>query len=326
MRRSRFAALTLALAASGGRARAASPAPTPIVATWGTIVVAQGPLWVAYETGAFKARGLDVNLQYQAAGLAVTSLISGGVQVASLGGMEVASADAGGADLLVLGTLSPVIPYILMVGPQIQSPSQLRGQKIAVSRFGDASDIGVRIVLRHAGIDPSEVSFVQVGSSANRVAALLSGAIQATVAIPPTDSQLEQHGMHPLFDLAKYKIPTPDLAVAVSRSWANAHHDVVQAYIDGLVDGLQRMRRDHKTAVDVLMKYFQFDDRPAMEHAVDYYLSELMLPGAPHATVAQFAPSLAELAKTNPNVKGFDVAKIIDDSYMRAAAARLHLR
>jgi len=70
------------------------------------------------------------------------------------------------------------------------------------------------------------------------------------------------------------------------------------------------------------------DRRPrgflSRQRAYDYYAREVV-PTIPLPTVAQFTDGLAELAKTNPKVRAFDVAAIIDDSFVRAAAKKYRL-
>jgi NitT/TauT family transport system substrate-binding protein len=312
--------LALALVLTCGAARGqTSPPLTKIVVSWGTLDVANLPIWIAYKAGYFKEHGLDVDLQYQASTIQIASLLSGGVQIAQVGGTNVVSADASGADLIVMGTLSPIFPHLFMVSADIKTPAQLRGKIVGVSKFGDAGDVASRIALGKLGVNEKDVSFVQVGSSANRAAALMNGAVQAGVMIPPMNVPLEAHGVHTLVDLARLRIPAANITIAARKAWVSAHRPQMQGYIDALVEGLHRMRTDKPYAVAVMKQYFESDDDKAMAAACDFYTHEI-LTTLPYPTVAQFARSLDELAKTNEKVKGFDVAKILDDSFMRSAA------
>jgi len=178
-------AIGLALALTATLARADTAPATKLVVSWGTVAISNTPVWVAYKAGLFKKHGLDVDLQYVESTLQIPSLISGSVQIAQVGGTNVVSADIGGADLVILATLSPVFPYLFMVPSNIKTPAQLRGKAIGVSKFGDASHVGAMIAMSRAGVDPKDVTFVQVGSSMNRATALINGAISGGVIIPP---------------------------------------------------------------------------------------------------------------------------------------------
>lgn len=325
MRRAEFAAAgaaALALATAPARAQTA---PAKLAVAWGSPVVSYLPLWVAYEAGIFKRHALDVDLRYLASAIQIPALLAGEIQIAQVGGGEVVSADAGGADLVVLGVFSPIIPYKLMVPADIKSAAQLKGKKVGVSRFGDASDTGARIALRRGGIDPADMQFLQVGSNATRTAALLGGSIQATVAMAPTDVDLEARGMHAFYDLIPLRIPAPDVGITVRRTFVKDHPDLVQSYIDGIVEGWLRMRADRAFSVGVLKSYFKSDDDRAMGHGYDVYVKQV-LPQLPYPRVEQFRDTLEELAKTNPSVASVDPATMLDDSFLRKSAARYHVR
>ena len=316
-----------ALGVLAARARAAADAQTltKLVASYGSIEGSQTPLWVAFEAGYFRAAGLDVELVYQASSTQVPALLSGDVQIAQVGGPEVASVNLSGADLVILATLGAVFPYQFMVAADIKTPAQLRGKTIGVSRFGDVSDAATRIALRRVGVDPKEVSFVQVGSSVNRTAALIGGTIQGGVQSPPATFLLQAHGLHPLFDLAALKIAAATATVAARRSWVAAHHDLVQSFIDALLQGVRRERTDENFTVGVMKKYFKSEDDREMHLSWNYFAKQVV-PAVPYPRVEQFTASLAEMATGNEKLAGYDVSKMLDDSFLHSASARLRIR
>lgn len=323
MRRARFVALSAASLAA--TAPLAARADEHLVVTWGTTDVSTAPVWIAYEAGYFRKHGLDVDFEYQASAIQIPSLLSGQAQFAQVGGSNVVSADASGGDIIVLGTLSPVFTYLFMVSPSIKNAAQLKGKIVGVSKFGDASDVGARIALQKLGLDPKDVAFVQVGSSTNRAAALMSGAVQGGVMLPPMNLALEAHGLHTLIDLAKLHLPAANITIATRRSWVESHRPVAQAYMDAVVEGLERMRHDKPYAISVLKRYYKSDDDRAMAYGYDYYLKEVMT-SFPYPSPSQFAPSIAELAQTNASVAKVDLGKIVDGSYLQAAVKRVGLR
>jgi len=70
------------------------------------------PLWMAKQTGLFEAHGLEVDLQYVASATSGPAVISGQMQLATVGLSEVLGAMAGGADLVVVATQVPAYTYI----------------------------------------------------------------------------------------------------------------------------------------------------------------------------------------------------------------------
>ena len=306
-------------AASGSAAAAAGG---KLVTSYSEIYEGQTPVWVTQDAGIFKQNGLDVEQNYIASANVIAALVSGQVAVAQGGGSEALSAAAGGADLVVIGNIVPLYPYVLEVAKDIKTVDDLKGKKIGVSSFGSASDIATRVALKKVGLDPDkDVSIIPVGSSQNRSAALASGAIQGGMDQPPSSYDLEKQGLHPLFDMASLKLPTINNGIVVQRGWLNSHKDVAQKYVDSIVQGIARTKKDQAFASDTLAKYMKLDDKAAAAKAVAY-ADQNLVPNSPDIKADGFTDSVAVLSAKNPNVKNFDVNKIIDDSLVQSAVQR----
>lgn len=311
--------LVAAFALAGASAGAApTPAPLSIVATYGAPDAVYAPVWIAQRQGLFAKRNLNVDLQFQASSIQIPSLIAGQVKLALVGCGEVAAANASGSDLLILANIAPVLPYLLMVPNSIKKPSDLIGKPVGISKFGDTTEVATRIALAQLGIKPEQVTFVQVGSAANRAAGLLGGAIMAGVISPPITTDLQKHGFHTLVDIGKLKVPG-GLELTGQRSWIMANRDAVQRYVSALMDAIALEKRDKAMTEGLLKEYLKVDDPQALSDSYDYYSREVT-PAVPHATPAQCKQSIDQLAVTNPQLKNVDVSRFIDDEFVTAAA------
>src|SRR5918912_225389 len=228
---------------------AAPPQPTSVPRAslrvgFSNIAGAELGLWYALDTGAFAARNLDVDAQLVAGGAnTMAALLAGQLELADVGGSEALSAVASGADLVVVATLAPVYPYVFEVIPDIKTTEDLIGKKIGVATLGGSADVATRVALRSAGLDPDQdVTIVATGSAQNRTAALASGAIQGgMVGGPPETLDLEARGLHPLMDLAALKLPAANTSVVVQRAWLDSNREVVQRYVDSLIEAVARL-------------------------------------------------------------------------------------
>jgi len=281
------------------------------------------PLWVTKEAGLFDQHALDVTLQLIPGGSnTMAALLSGQVQIAEAGGSDALAADVNGADVVVLATPVPVYPYQLVVAPDIKTPADLKGKKIGAGATGSSGDVATRVALRKLGLNPEkDLTIVAVQSRQTGTTALLNGALQGVVDDPPDSVMLEAQGFHTLFAMADLQIPAAQTAIMAQRSWVADHRDVMQAYIDARLAGIARTRQDKAFAVDVLKRYFKSDDDRAMSATYDYYAGKI-LPAVPAALPEQFADALNELARTNQEVRGFDVRTIINDSFVKSAQQR----
>jgi NitT/TauT family transport system substrate-binding protein len=308
---------------------AASPTTTPrpcctkVISAYSNISADDWIPWYAFEKGIFKDNGLEVDLQSINGGTQTSAaLISGGIQIGQFGGSEALSANAGGADVVIVANLAPVYPYKLYVQKGITSIQGLRGKKVGVSNAGGSSDIATRAALKAAGLDPDkDVNIIPVGSHANRTAALLAGTIDAGVDDPPEDLELVKAGLTPLIDLAGQKLPAANTGVIMQRTYLNANKATVQAYVDSLVIARLKMKSDKAGAVAVLGKYFKLDNQDALNSAYDFFMNEVTVPYL-FPEVIQFKDAVEILSKTNDKIKNVDIAKMLDRSFMQSAQER----
>lgn len=315
----------IAVAACGGSATA-TPAGTPqlvkLVASYSEVYEGELPIWVTKEAGLFEKHGLDVDLQYIASATSIAALVSGQTRVSQGGGSEALSADVGGADLVLVGNLVPVYPYVFEVTADVKTAADLKGKKVGVSSPGSQSDIATRAALTKMGVVPDkDVTIVPVGSSQNRTAALKSGAIQGGLDQLPYSILLERQGLHPLVDLASLRLPTVNNGIVVPRAYIKAHRDVVQRYVDAIIEGIARMKKDRSVSISVLKKYLKLDDDPALATTYDFATKNLF-PSLPYAKPEQLADSIEVLSQKNPRVREFDINKFIDNSFVKSAADR----
>jgi NitT/TauT family transport system substrate-binding protein len=309
----------------GTTAATATPKPSPfkLVVSYSNIIGDELPLWSTKEGGFFEQNALEVgDLQNIASAQGVPAIISNQVQVAQVGGSEVMSANAEGADLVVVAQLAGVYPFVLEVAAPIRTVADLRGKKVGVSAPGSSSDIATRAALKRMGLDPDkDVTILPVGSAAQRTAAMLSGAIDAGVSQPPDSLAVEAKGFHVLYDLASQKLPSANTSVVVTRSFLNANRAVVQRYVDSLVQGIKKMKADRQFGITVLKKYFKSTDDVAMGATYDFY-ARLVTATQPFPRPEMFADAQTILGAKSDKVKSYDVTKMLDTSFVQSAVDR----
>ena len=283
------------------------------------MVVDQLLPWIAQEKGLFKKYGLNVDLKLIESNAGVPALISGQTQVAFIGGSEVLSAAVEGADLKMVGTLAPVFAFEFMASKGVNTPEDLRGKRVGVSKFGSTSDIATRVALQKIGLVPGkDVEIVQVGSQANRTAAVASGAIQGAVTLYPDVGKLEKQGFHILFDLASLGIPASSAGIAVNGAWERSHPDEVQAIVNAIIEAGYVERTDKEFAKKVIKDYTKTSDDDLVNITYEYYVTKVH-PKIPSVEPAQFQETMDRLAKGNEKVKSFDLKKFLDNSYIDKA-------
>ncbi|HLY63895.1 MAG TPA: ABC transporter substrate-binding protein, partial [Chloroflexota bacterium] len=305
--------------ASTSASPAASGAATKLTVSYSNIVADELPVWIAKEGGYFQNNGLDVTENYVQSSSGIAALLSGETQVFQGGGSETLSAAAGGADVEIVASITPVYPFALEVPASIPSAADLKGKKVGVSSFGSSSDTATRVALQKLGLDPNkDVSILAVGSEETRIQSLINGAIQGGVAQPPSRYDLEAQGMHSLYDLAAQHVPAANTTVVFKKSYADAHSDVVQEYVNSLVQALARERTDEPFSTKVLGQYLKLNNQDVLNRTWQYYVTNIV-PSLPTMQPDQLADAVNTLAPRNPAVTNYDVTKLINNTYVNQA-------
>jgi NitT/TauT family transport system substrate-binding protein len=318
-------ALTIAAGCGGVSSTAASPSPgqkTAIQVSYSEVIPDEWAPWAAEDGGIYAKHGLDVTLQSIASANGIAALLSGQVQVAQLGGSEVLSADASGGDIVIVADLVPVFPYVFITAPSVASIADLKGKKVGVSKVGGSADIATRVALKANGLDPAkDVSIIETGSAANRVAALRSGAIQGGVSQPPESTTLEAQGFHSVYDMAKQKLPAANTVVAVTGTYLRANKQVVQNYVDALVESIARLKKDRAFAEQVLTHWEKVTDKTLLDSTYAFYTQEVFAT-YPQPSKAQYTATVQALTTTNPKLASFPVSKALNTAFVQSAMSR----
>lgn len=311
-------ALTLTACGGGGGSSTSAAASTggKLNVSYSENVADELPIWIADEAGLFKKQGLDVTLTNLSSSDGFPALISGQTQLASIGASEMVSGAASGADVRYLATLTPVFPYQLYA--KVSDPKQLKGKRFGITSTSGSLYIATLEALKQIGLSPSDVQLVPLGSVTNVNNALVAGTIDAAMSHPPATAKIEAAGFHSVLDLAKQKIPTSNVGIAATQSFASSHKDQVTKFLAALLQAIKREKSDETYAEKILSEHLKVTDPAALKETWQYYAQEV-LPDVPTPTAAQLQTSKDELAANNPKVKSVDVAKLVDTSYLKAA-------
>ena len=106
-------------------------------------------------------------------------------------------------------------PYVLMGKPAIKKLADLKGKVISLGGpKKDITRIYVERMLAPHGVKPGEFDMVFAGATAARAQALLGGAVDAAILLPPFNFQAEAQGFTNLGLTVEY---APELAVLRHR-------------------------------------------------------------------------------------------------------------
>src|SRR5882672_11861273 len=137
MKRLIFSVALVALAATS---TAAQQSLTKVRVAYDGFSMTSGPLIYADKRGIFRTFGLDVAPIFIDGGSMLTQAVVGGsVDIAQNGYTPALSAAVQGADVVIIGGISNKLPFQLVVKTAITRPDQLKGQSVAISRYGSST-------------------------------------------------------------------------------------------------------------------------------------------------------------------------------------------
>ena len=310
--------LALALAATLTTASGVAAEPIKITISYSQKVPDMLPLEVASAAGYFTKHGVDVTLQYLPSEQGIPALLTGQVQMAAIGGSDAVSAEAAGAKLTFVLTLSPVETFQFWARPQFAKPAALKGQTVGVTSATGSLYAATLLALKELGLAPTDVALTPLGSVINVNNALLAGSIAAAASHPPATYQFQTHGYIDLVDLPKKRIPSISDGLLATDPYLRANPKIIQAVVDAVMDGLRREKSDKAYAESVMSKAYGVKDPKILDFTYDFYVGEVLAPG-PLPEIAQLEENRAAMKQTNPKVSSVDVAAMIDQSFVKTA-------
>jgi len=231
------------------------------------------PLVVAQEKGYFKEEDLQVELILTTASVANMSLLGGNVDFISSGSSAMVGISRGAPlKFIFIGFNRPM--HWLYTKPEIKDVKALKGKKIGVSAVGSSLHFLILEILKQYGLESRAATVLGVGTTANRYAALLSGAIDATNLTPPYNFKAQEAGLRELVAFVKEDYLV-DLAgtVIVRESLFQSDPAIIEKLIRGMVKGVFHIRNSRASTISILARLMKTQDNDAEK------IYDMVLPG-----------------------------------------------
>jgi NitT/TauT family transport system substrate-binding protein len=297
-------------------------APIKVRAAYGNVTPANLAPFYAKEKGIFLQNGLDVDLSLIDGGAkSMAALLGNSVEIAQLGGTELMSAYVGGGDAQAVALFVPVSPWVLMAPASYTGPNDLKGKVVGVASKGGSSEVAAVQQIERLGLNRSDVTILATGSVANLTSAMLANQVYAGPGHPPDTAALFKAGYKVIMDLAAQNVPAVENCTIVTKKYLTEHKDVIQKYVDSLIQSIVAMKKDKAGTIPVMQKLLNVTDQDALSQTYDYYVTQIF-PVYPTVAAKEWNYSRDELAKTNAAVKDLDVTKVFDNSFVKNAQDR----
>lgn len=276
------------------------------------------PLWVTHEAGLFKKYGLTAELILISGDAAsLQALLANELHFANAAGTTPIQATLQGADTLIIASSYNLMPYSFVVHPDIHSAADLKGKRMAVARLGGITEFAARLTFEKLGLGQKDMTLVQAGPDAQRIAALHSGAVAATVLAPPGLFVATSLGLKVMADLGDMGVKYPSAVMVARRSYVAQNRATVKKFLMAFIEGLHVYAQRRDFTLGVMQRYAKLKDREAMARSHDYFLMNTTL--VPLTDAVAIRNALADKAVGRKLEDFFDnslVQELIDEGFV----------
>jgi NitT/TauT family transport system substrate-binding protein len=240
-------------------------------ASYSAFSMSQSPIQITKDAGYYDEEGLDVEvLRINSSAQNATALLSGEVDVSTLGGVGMVRARMQGSDLVLLGGTKNYFAGAIVARPDLTSPADLRGKRMGITAQGGNTDLMARAILPRLGLEPGrDVVLFATGGDPESVAALMTGGIESASLTPPADDRARNAGFPTMVDITAEKIAYPATALGTAGPTLARRADVLERYMRAYAKGVRRYLADKPFALQVAVGFLRSEDQAANNEAYE---------------------------------------------------------
>jgi ABC-type nitrate/sulfonate/bicarbonate transport system substrate-binding protein len=244
----------------------------------------------------------------------IQALVGDSIQFAHVDAAGHIRAVMRGADIVMVTASLNKFPFSFVTQRAIHKPADLIGKKIGIVGFGGANDLAVTLLLREWKIPRDKVTVLQAGGGANRLVALSTGALDATVLSHPELGEALRMGMNELGNLDEFKSADyPMSVVTVRRSFMGKNRNVVKRFVMAYAEATYQFMNNKDKGISIFQHRLKQDNAKALEETYKYFAPKFSFPT--RVSQVGMQNTLELIAKENPKLDT-RIDKYVDESIM----------
>ncbi|HEV8720556.1 MAG TPA: ABC transporter substrate-binding protein [Candidatus Binatia bacterium] len=209
---------------------------------------------IAQQKGYMKEEGLDQRVIFVAPTTSIQAMLGGDVQFTGAGTSALVSIARGNTPLKVVAATNDRVLQWLVTRPEITSPKDLKGKKIATTGVGAVATFMLKQVLTKHGLDASkDVTFLDVGQG-NQLAALLGGGFDAAVLSVEQRYVGLDKGMREMFFMGN-EVKNSWGTLATTDKLIKENPKMVGGFVRATIKALRYLRQDKEGTISAMLKF-----------------------------------------------------------------------
>ena len=271
---------------------------------------------LAEKRGLYAKYGLSSVVVYIPGGSTVIQgMVSGDIDLGQLTGPPGVAANLRGADILYVAMTDDRMGYQLATRPEIRTAADLKGKRFGISRFASSSDFGLRTLLRRLGIEPKEVTILQIGNESERLAALKSGGIDGSIFNAPFGSMAKKFNFNVLADAGALGIPYFNTGMCGSAKLLQKNEGRILNFLRAYVEAIKIFKTEPDYTLKALAQFSRVNDQELLKEAYEY--NKNRIPDIPYPSVSAMQAVVDPLVAAEPKLGKIDARNFVSDRYLK---------
>lgn len=209
---------------------------------------------VAQQKGYAREEGLDQRVIFVAPTTSIQAMLGGDVHFTGAGSSALVSIARGNTPLKVVVATNDRVLQWLVTRPEITSPKDLKGKKIATTGVAAIATFMLKQILSKHGLDGNKDSiYLDVGQG-NQLAALLGGGFDAAVLSVEQRYVALDKGMHEMFFMGN-EVKNSWGTLATTDKLIKENPKMVASVARATLKALRYIRQDKEGTISALLKF-----------------------------------------------------------------------
>jgi len=207
------------------------------------------------KAGLWKKRSLDIRLIYFTSGATMAqAMVGNDLDVADSDVPAMLNAVSSGVlDGKLISVYINRFPFAFVVRNEIKSPEDLKGKRLAISRFGSSSEVTTRMLLRQFKLDPDKDVRIIQATGTSRLPAIVAGQLDGTLlGTYDVPALLDSGCCRVLVDMLEMPLDYARFGQVVPTQLLKTKRDLLLKFSEGLIEGIYLFKTNKDLALSVL--------------------------------------------------------------------------
>ena len=209
---------------------------------------------VAQQRGYMKEEGIDLRVIYVAPTTSIQGMLGGDVQFTGAGTSALVSIARANTPLKVVVATNDRVLQWLLTRPNIASPKDLKGKRIATTGVAAIATFMLKQILTKHGLDGNKDPIYLDTGSGNQLPALLAGAMDAAVLSVEQRYVGLDKGMKEMFFFGD-EVKNSWGTLATTDKLIKENPKMVAGFVRATIKALRSVRQDKEGTIAALLKF-----------------------------------------------------------------------